>query len=502
MKFFSKEMAETGEKRKIFSLIQVTRSIQATIRKRYGSAFWVQAELNKLNYYKHSGHCYPELVQKKNGRIITQMRSILWKTDYIRINKAFKEIVHEPLKDGIKILFLAKVNFDPQYGLSLTILDIDPGFTLGDLEKEKQETLKKLKTEGILHLNKEKILPVLPSRIAVISVETSKGYADFLNVFEEAEQKWKYKIFHMLFPSLLQGDNAVQSILNQLNRIRKVIHHFDLVVIVRGGGGDIGLSCYNNYFLAKAIALFPIPVITGIGHATNETAVEIVAHTNAITPTKLAEIIVQKYHDFALPVEEARQLIIQQATSLIAQEKENLQSQTRHFRAGTRYLLSENRNFLKEITRALEWNFLSKFKQEQERLKDNSSAINLKTKALLELKKQDLSISAAKIQINTKQQLHQQELLLNYQSQNLNQQSFRFAENRKNQLMSFQKSIKLLDPRNVLKRGYSISMINGELLKNSLEVNVGDRLKTILFEGELISEVKETKKIKNDDRKN
>ena len=185
----------------------------------------------------------------------------MWKDDYIKINNTFQKVLKEPLKDGIKILFLASISFDPTYGLALRIIDIDPGYTLGDLEREKQETIKKLQDEGIFNKNKTLKLPLLPQRIAVISVETSKGYADFLKVIDT--NSWGYKFFHLLFPSLLQGEKAVEGIINQLRRIRKVRSHFDVVAIIRGGGGDIGLSCYNSFILAKEIALFPIPVITG-----------------------------------------------------------------------------------------------------------------------------------------------------------------------------------------------------------------------------------------------
>ena len=270
-------MPEVINDRQIFSLLEVTRSIQKTIAERYKSSYWIKAELNKLNYYRQSGHCYPELVEKQNGKIVAQIRSNLWKDDYLKIDNNFKRVLNETLKDGIKILFLASISFHPEYGLNLRIIDIDPSFTLGDLEKEKQETIKKLKDEDLFNKNKLLILPTLPQRIAIISVETSKGYADFLQVFEQANKSWRYKFFHMLFPSLLQGDNAVPSIIKQLNRIKKVINHFDVVAIVRGGGGDIGLSCYNNYNLAKEVALFPIPVITGIGHATNETVTEMIS---------------------------------------------------------------------------------------------------------------------------------------------------------------------------------------------------------------------------------
>jgi exodeoxyribonuclease VII large subunit len=299
-------MPEIINKKKVFSLIEVTLSIQKTISERYKSSFWVKAEMNKLNNYSYSGHCYPDLVEKKDGRVIAQMKSNLWKNDFNRINNNFLTVLKEPIKDGIKILFCATITFDPSHGLSLRIIDIDPAYSLGELEREKQETIAKLNREGIFRNNRRLTLPLLPQRIAIISVETSKGYADFLKVI--GNNPWGYKFFYFLFPALLQGEKSINSILHQLGRIGKVTKHFDVVAIIRGGGGDVGLSSYNNYELAKEIALFPIPVITGIGHSTNETVAEMVSFSNAITPTELADLLIQKFHNFSVPLKKRKKL--------------------------------------------------------------------------------------------------------------------------------------------------------------------------------------------------
>src|SRR5690606_35897837 len=140
------------------------------------------------------GHCYPDLAEKKDGRIIAQVSANLWKDDYVRINNTFLEVLKEPLKDGIMLLFLARITFDPVHGMALRIIEVDPVFSLGELEREKQATIQKLREEGIFGKNKEKKLPLLPQRIAVISVQTSKGYADFLKMLET--NTWRYKFFH------------------------------------------------------------------------------------------------------------------------------------------------------------------------------------------------------------------------------------------------------------------------------------------------------------------
>lgn len=290
-------MSTIEDDRKIFSLSEVLFSVQRVLLQRYTSAFWVKAEMNKLNYYTYSGHAYPDLVEKKNNRVVAQIRSVLWKTDFEVINARFMEILNEPLKDGITILFLARITFDPVYGLSLRILDIDPAYTLGVLEQEKQQTLQRLAKENLLYANKKLSLPFpFPQRLAIISVETGKGYADFCKVLDQ--NPYGYTFFRMLFPSILQGERAIEGITTQLKKIKRLSHHFDMVVVVRGGGGDIGLSCYNNFELSAAIAAFPLPVLTGIGHSTNETVAEMVAFKSAITPTELADFIVDYARQF------------------------------------------------------------------------------------------------------------------------------------------------------------------------------------------------------------
>ena len=178
-------MPEKINDKTIFSLLEVTISIKKTLAARYKSSFWIKAEMNKLNHYSQSGHCFPELVEKKDGKVIAQIKSTLWADDYANINRNFLSTLKGPLKDGIKILLLAKIAYDPSFGLSLQIMDIDPQYTLGDLEKEKRETINRLQLEGIYDRNKKLEIPFLPQRIAIISVVTSKGYGDFVDVIDK-----------------------------------------------------------------------------------------------------------------------------------------------------------------------------------------------------------------------------------------------------------------------------------------------------------------------------
>jgi exodeoxyribonuclease VII large subunit len=462
-------MAELIDNKKVFSLLEVAQSIQRTLAERYTTLFWVKAEMNKLNHYTHSGHCYPELVEKRDGKVIALLKCNLWKTDHLRINEKFMSLLNEPLKDGINILFSATIGFDPTHGLSLRIVDIDPGFSLGELEREKQETIKKLTQEGIFYANKKLSLPLLPQRIAVISVETSNGYSDYLKVIDQ--NPWGYKIFNFLFPALLQGERSVPSIVNQLYQIRKVVRHFDAVAIIRGGGGDVGLSSYNNYQLAKAIALFPIPVFTGIGHSTNETVSEMVAFQNAITPTELADFLIQKFHNFSGPLADAERIIVERSKRILDDERKKFYGVVKYLRSVTANQLLTSGHALKNLTLSLTQE--SKFLIRQE-----SRELLLQTSKIRSLSLSTISTENEKLRMT-------QDLL--------RRNATEFLEGRENQLGSLEKNISLLDPVNILKRGFSITRFNGKTIKNPDEIQAGARITTILADGTLESEVKKNK---------
>ncbi|PRD53957.1 exodeoxyribonuclease VII large subunit [Sphingobacterium gobiense] len=414
-------MPEVIDNKTIFSLLEVSRSIQKTIAERYKSLYWIKAEMNKLNHYSHSGHCYPELVEKREGKVVAEMRSILWKADYHRINDQFRSLLNEPLRDGITILFQAAISYDPLYGFSLKIVDIDPTFVLGELEREKRESIRKLQTEGIFSANRNLRFPRLPKRLAIISVETSKGLSDFFKIIDR--NPWKYKFEYTLFPALLQGDKSVPSIIRQLANIAEKTEEFDTVAIIRGGGGDVGLSSYNNYQLAKAIAIFPIPVITGIGHSTNETVSEMVAHQNAITPSELADFLIQKFHQFAIPVDEVQNRIIQASKRLFEQEE----------------------RLLTQFSQSLSWN--------------------------------------AKTVLTTQQ--HKLTTLMNH----LQLFSMQLLKDRQTAINNIQRLMQLADPKQLLKKGFSITKINGHAITQDTAVKAGDEIETTLYEGTVRSKV-------------
>lgn len=285
---------------KVFSLKEVASSVKRTLNARYGSSFWVKAEMIKLNHYPYSGHAFPDLIEKQDDVIVAQMRAVIWSADFKRIKDKFRSCGLADLSDGITILFRASILFDEFYGLSLRIIDIDTSFTLGEMEKQRMLCIERLKAEGIYSLNSSLSLPAVPKRFAIVSVGSSKGYNDFMQIVRKHSSR--FAIFTHLFPSLLQGEGAINSISEALDRINDAADCFDAVLIIRGGGGDVGLNCYNHYNLCRAVALCKLPVLTGIGHASNQTVAEQIAWRNFITPTDLADFLFSGFNNSYLEV--------------------------------------------------------------------------------------------------------------------------------------------------------------------------------------------------------
>lgn len=440
-----------SEERQYFSLQQVVQSIRKTIDERYQRTYWVKAEMHKLNLYP-SGHAFPELVEKVDSKIVAQVNGTIWKHNLERINQQFVSVVKEPLKEGTLLLLHVKIVYSELYGLSLQILDIDPQFSLGALQRERDETLKRLHQENILNRNQQLAFPLLPKRIAVISAESSKGLSDFMQVLRE--NSWGYQFFTFLFPAYLQGDPAVPSILAQLNKIEHVKHHFDAVVIVRGGGGEVGLSCYNNYDLCKRLATFPLPVLTGIGHSTNMTVAEMVAFRNAITPTELADFFIQCFHDAATPVLEAEKRLAGYTKQLLERSTLSLLAEVKQFNATSRLFLERQQHRLNSIQKQAQHSAKGAIASKRQLIHYQSTFLHHHSKQLLREFRERLKQKNDELLLNKKQ-------LFDFHHQQLEQKS---------------SLIRLLDPRNVLKRGYSITTLNGKTVNDTNLPELGEKI--------------------------
>ena len=236
-----------------------------------------------------SGHCYLELIDKgansgANGVPKAQARGVIWRSHYARVVSRFEAESGQSLERGIKILIKVSLSYHELYGLSLQITDIDPSYTLGDMERRKQEAIAQLKQDGVWDMNRELQLPIVPQRIAVVSSSKAAGWQDF----REELFKYGYAFSLTLFEAAMQGETSEESIISALEAIAENGENFDAVAIIRGGGSTSDLNCFNSYRLAAHIAQFPLPVITGIGHDKDVSVADMVAHTMLKTPTAVA----------------------------------------------------------------------------------------------------------------------------------------------------------------------------------------------------------------------
>ena len=365
---------ETFNNHSVYSLSEVAMSLHRVIERTYNRPYYIKAEILKLNYYPYSGHCYPELVEREGNTIKTEMRAIIWSANFQDINRRFVQITGEPLKENIRILCLATVQFSPKHGLALHIENIEPSYTLGEMVRNRQEVIDRLKKEQVFDLNRQLPMPTLPKRVAVISVETSKGYSDFMQTLHDNEQG--YVFYTELFPSILQGDKAITGIMSQLQKIEQRRDDFDVVVIVRGGGGDVGMSCYDDYDLTHRVASFPLPVLTGIGHSTNLTVTDMVAHARFITPTDVAFSLIEDFRKFEEQLNDCMSKIAQRVQAQIADAREEYVRTETAFRYKLPKVLDGHRNRLGETYKELVFKSKELTMNETFRLKTMAQSIS------------------------------------------------------------------------------------------------------------------------------
>lgn len=440
-------------------------SIHKVIERTYTRPYYIKAEILKLNYYPYSGHCYPELVEREGNTIKTEMRAVIWSANFKDINRRFIQITGEPLKENIRILCLATVQFSPKHGLALHIEDVEPTYTLGEMVRNRQEVIDRLKKEQIFELNRRLPMPLVPKRVAVISVETSKGYSDFIQTLQHNEPGYKFQT--ELFPSILQGDKAITGITGQLDRIAQRQDEFDVVVIVRGGGGDVGMSCYDDYGLTQKVATFPLPVLTGIGHSTNLTVTDMVAHANFITPTDVAFSLIEDFRRFEEQINDCMARIAQQAQTRIAEVKQALVRTETALQYKLPKVIDNHRNNLSETYKTLVF-----------KSKETTMHQGFLLKSLMQ-------------EIGNEMQLHlhrNQQQLERFQ-ETLPKGALAILRKHTLECDNLSEKLHLLSPENVLKRGYSITLKDGKAVTKATDLQAGDRLVTKLYDGEIASTV-------------
>jgi exodeoxyribonuclease VII large subunit len=478
------------------TLKQIADQITSVINQNFTSSYWVLMEIQKINLYR-TGHAYPELVEKdeKTNKIVAQMRGIIWASDFLNIQRKFMQVLGTEMKDGIRVLAKCIVTHHPVYGLSLRILDIDTTYSQGILEQERLLTIKKLQDEGIFDANKKISFPMVPQRIAIISIETSKGYNDFIGVL--ANNEYSYKYTFDLFPAILQGEKAIESIVEQLRLINLKKYFYDVVVIVRGGGGEIGLTAYNDYSLAKAIATFPLPVLTGIGHSTNLTVCDMVAHYSAITPTDLGYYIIDKTAEFENNILD----IADELINIIRQKQNNEENKIKNVQFSLQRNISAQLYFyqstldktintfsnstnshIKKLSFTL-INFVHNFNyQLKSRLEESYNFLRKNYFSISNSSNSYINSQKAKLSNNIIIIKHKSYSIMQIQQSKMKQINTiipydikQIINNSNIKINEAQKIIELTDPEHILKMGYVIMKKNNQIITED-NVNVQDEI--------------------------
>lgn len=304
-----------------YSLSELATAIGSALTVSFPSTYWVRAEIASLS--TKSGHAYFELVEKSADAIlpIAKMRATCWAGVYRMLSAYFEQETGSMLTPGMQILVEVEVAFHAAYGLSLNIHDIDPSYTLGDLARQRQETIRRLHEEGVFDLQRAFTLPTLTLRIAVVSAESAAGWGDFHHQLSESP----FRFTATLFPAIMQGENAERSILSALSAIAEQQDNFDAVAIIRGGGATTDLGCFDSYLLAATCAQFPLPILTGIGHTRDTSITDMVAYRALKTPTAVAAFLVERHNTLLEQLTTLRTRLAQTASRQILIRRHRLE---------------------------------------------------------------------------------------------------------------------------------------------------------------------------------
>ena len=255
---------------------------------------WLRAEISAVKV-RQGSHCWLELSQSNAEGLIAKASAVIWSSKYRFIAPYFQSVTGSPLKEGMVVLVEVQANYSQLYGFSLVINDIDPEYSLGLKELERQRTIERLQKEGLMDLQKELTLALLPHRLAVVSAEDAAGFRDFVRHLDDNPYGFRMNV--TLFPALMQGSECPSSVISAMDAVLECDEDFDAVLILRGGGSKLDLACFDDYRLASVIAQYPLPVLTAIGHDQDYHVCDMVAHSYLKTPTALADEILSIYED-------------------------------------------------------------------------------------------------------------------------------------------------------------------------------------------------------------
>ncbi len=401
------------------SLFELNKLIKTVLDKNLEPSYWVVAEIGEMRT-NQSGHCYLELVEKDENKVVAKARATIWSYTYRNLSTWFEGMTGEPLRAGLKILCNVAIQFHELYGMSINIKDIDASFTIGERAKIRKQVIDQLVQDGVFDMNRELPLPLVPQRIAVISSPTAAGFGDFMD--QLSGNQYGYEISVQLFKAIMQGDKAAESIISAIHEVHQRMDNFDVLVIIRGGGSQVDLDCFDNYDLASHLAQFPLPVISGIGHERDETVADLVAHTKMKTPTAVAEFIISGINAYERRIEEGFSTI---------------------------------------------YNFANQQFMSFDQTLDNAA---LRLKSVTNETHQFLGFKIEEL------------------TQKLSRVSDKVLTKNEERLSLAEKSIKLLDPETILKRGYTLTLLNGKRVTKK-NIKKGDSIKTLGSDIEITSTV-------------
>jgi exodeoxyribonuclease VII large subunit len=330
------------------SLSQLNNLIASAMKDTFPETYWVMAETSDVRV--NNRHCYLEFVEKNplTNAIVAKARGRIWANVYETLQPYFEQTAGRAFDSGLRVLVKVAVDLHPVYGYGLTVYAIDPAYTAGDLQLQRLAILHRLKEEGILTMNRELEIPLLPQRIAVISSATAAGYEDFLKHL--SGNRFGYVFYTRLFPAFMQGEQTETSIISALDKIFQYKDLFDVAVIIRGGGATSDLASFDSYLLAANCAQFPLPVITGIGHERDDTVLDFIAAHRAKTPTAVADFLIGCMEEAAVKLRDRQTGINETAQAFLKTAAINLHTLTSRVPLLVNTLI-ENKKSKLEITR-------------------------------------------------------------------------------------------------------------------------------------------------------
>ena len=394
---------------------------------------WVVAETTDVRINQH---CYLQLLEKnpKTGATVAKIKAIIWGSQFRFLNAKFKQVTGRDIGNDMKIMVCLSVNYSPQYGLTVVINDINPEFTLGDMERQRQEILNRLTQEGIIGQNKTVPVPPVLQRIAIVSAAGAAGYGDFMK--QLTDNKYGVCFYPCLFQATMQGVKTVPTVLAALDKVEQNQHLFDCVVIIRGGGGTEELNSFDNYDLARRVATFPLPVIVGIGHERDITVLDYVAGIRVKTPTAAAEHIILQAANALAHIGDLSNQVVSIARDYIARAKEQLS-----YYAGNLPIMAQR--IIDTNTLRLQ-NFIQNIPLHVQRRIEGENA---------QLARQKDAIKNAVAQVKMKETMR---------------------------LEALGDKIELLSPRKVMARGYTLTTCEGKIMTDAAQLKAG-KLVTIHF---------------------